>query len=122
MLHHARRLQAHGQMTMAKRCVADAIRAIAQTPNASVDQAARQARADNRLREWHIELIREIKALLPAYIGWRESLGFQVAGALDLRIGGGNFTTPGLPSATPRGPVATRDPFLRRREATQSHF
>jgi hypothetical protein len=68
MLHHARRLQAHGQTTKARQCLADAIRALAQAPNASLAQAARQARADNRLRDWHIELIREIKALLPAKV------------------------------------------------------
>jgi hypothetical protein len=68
LLHHARRLQTHGQSTLAERCAADAIRALAQAPNASVDDAARQVRAESRLRDWHIELIRELKSLLPAEV------------------------------------------------------
>lgn len=68
LLQHARRLKAHGQTTLARRCAAQAVRALGDAPTASVDEAARKARTENRLEPWHLELLQQIRPLLSAKV------------------------------------------------------
>lgn len=68
LLQHARRLKAHGQTTLARRCAAEAVRALGDAPTASVDEAARIARAEDRLEPWHLDLLQQIRPLLSASV------------------------------------------------------